>query len=181
MLWAPQAFFWRFKSKVPVSQYADVYSQALRAGLLFRDLGYYISEYTAGVEEDDVDIERLTDEAFQQSLEDWKNLKEKMNLLEKSRPDNRELVGLHYRTLGLLRGAITAGTRLNHSYIELGKGNAARRRSLSKNARSWEDVARRSRRNVVEALRSLQSNHPALYDALNLDIETLEQLNLPTR
>lgn len=165
---------WRFKRGVPVWEYGPMLSEALEAAIGYQGIEPIIEEFA----ESELSDQRTWAEIFTRAQREWQGLKHVTDGLEKVKPKDKELLTLHIRVVGLMRGLLVSHDRLISGIVMLAQGDDAQSVRFAADARKWLSTTERVEDALVGDLNALKASHPALFASLQLPRRLLATYNL---
>jgi hypothetical protein len=173
MVFRLQTRGWRKNPPVPLYTYAELLSDALLRLRHRRDVEAIITDL--GIIVDDQPWTEAEAQAiFQEFNREFSVMVGAVEQLEEIKPTHEELLNLHVRAVGYLRGLLTYFDRDSAAAMQLIVGNMRESAKHRKDADDWFKTLVGVRDQFAKELLQVRLHYRSLYDGLNLPEEILE-------
>ena len=173
MIFRLQSRGWRKNPSVPLDTYARLLNTALLQLRYRRDVENVISDL-GFIINDDPWTEEEAQAIFREFGIEFATMVRAVERLEAIKPEQDELLKLHIRAVGYLRGLLTYFDRDTTATVHLILGNMRESAKQRKDADDWFKTLVRVRDELAKELLHVRLHHRHLYDRLNLPSEILE-------
>lgn len=173
MVFRLQSRAWRKNPPVPLYTYAELLGDALLLLRRRRDVEGII--FDLGIVVDDQPWTEAEAQAiFQEFSREFSAMVSAVEQLEAIKPAHEELLNLHVRSVGYLRGLLTYFDRDTAAVAQLIAGNMRESAKHRKDADDWFKTLVSARDQFAKELLQVRLHYRPLYDGLSLPEEILE-------
>jgi hypothetical protein len=160
---------WARKPMMPMAEYRPLLGEMLSSALAFRDSVTTMEEVWRNAVVNNVeDIGDIWPKLVLETETLSNRLIDLATQLEKVRPELDELVEAHMRSVGFTRGVLRYNDARVGGLVTLFQGDIQRASALERQAETWKRDMTIAKSGLIETLRSLHSEHPAAFNALQL-------------